>query len=297
MNEQPLSFEKHIVIETSKQSAISILSENCPQVSKQKLKLAMQYGAVWLTNSQQKSKTVRVRRAKKTLNVGDQLHIYYDDNILFSEVEPARLVADEGEYSVWDKPCGMFSQGTKWGDHSSVARWVELFGLKQNKLELRPSFLVHRLDRATSGLILIAHSKNSTKQLTRLFEQREIKKQYIAYVKGKLPSEFVLTELNDDIDEKQALTIIRSSDYNVKSNQSRLLVDIKTGRKHQIRRHLLGIGFPVVGDRLYGDVNLGSSLNQNKELSKSYKEDLKLQSCYLDFKSPFDQTEKIYSLI
>jgi tRNA pseudouridine32 synthase/23S rRNA pseudouridine746 synthase len=283
MSEHTLSFEKHLIIETHDQTAIQILSDNCPQVSKQKLKQAMQYGAVWLTRA---TKTTRLRRAKKVLVVGEELHLYYDEEILFSDITPAQLVADENEYSVWNKPVGMFSQGTKWADHSSIARWVELFGFKNNKLKERPVFLVHRLDRATSGLIMVAHSKNATKHLTQLFEHRKIIKQYLAVVKGDFPKALVLKELNEDIDEKKALSIVKSSVYDEVTNQSSLMVEIKTGRKHQIRKHLLGLGFPVIGDRLYG--------NQEKE--EGFESDLMLKSCLLKFKDPFDEELKVFCL-
>ncbi|MCF6193973.1 MAG: pseudouridine synthase [Kangiellaceae bacterium] len=150
-------FALEVINSIENQTAIDCLSLSCPQISIKKLKLAMTYGAVWL--SREKSKTVRVRRAKRKLLKGDKLSIYFDEKILFSPISPAQLISDEGEYSIWNKPSGMFSQGTKWGDHSSIARWVELFGLAKNDLDLRPAFLVHRLDRATSGIILLAHSK------------------------------------------------------------------------------------------------------------------------------------------
>ncbi|PCI68865.1 MAG: RNA pseudouridine synthase [Gammaproteobacteria bacterium] len=279
-------FEKHVDILESNQTAISILAITCPDVSIQKLKLAMQYGAVWLTPSEQsaQNKTQRIRRAKKTLKEGDKLHLYFNETILFSPITPAELISDEGQYSVWNKPSGMFSQGTKWGDHNSIARWVELFGLEKNKLEKRATFLVHRLDRATSGLIIVSHSKNATRLLTHLFESRQVEKKYQAFVKGEFPQSLVLKEITEQIDGKNALSIILSSSYNTQSQQSSLLVQIKTGRKHQIRKHLAGLGFPVAEDRLYGQ----SSCNN---LS-----DLKLQSCYLEFTCPLTHSKKNYSL-
>jgi len=284
MSESSLSFEKHIVVKSVNQTAIQVLSENNPQISKQRLKLAMQYGAVWLTQS---NKTIRTRRAKKNLTVGDELHLYYDEKILFGNIQPAELIADEGEYSVWNKPSGMFSQGTKWGDHSSITRWIELFGLANNQISNKPVFLVHRLDRATSGLIMVAHSKSATKLLTQLFEQRKIKKQYTAVVKNKFPEELVLKTLTEEIDGKKALSVVQSSIYDEVKNQSSLIIEIKTGRKHQIRKHLLGLGFPVVGDRLYG----------TKDTVDGFKSDLRLKSCLLEFESPFEQQVKSYILV
>ncbi|PHS17028.1 MAG: RNA pseudouridine synthase [Kangiella sp.] len=279
-------FEKHIEISESNQTAISVLAIACPEISIQKLKLAMQYGAVWLSPSDKSSqnKTQRIRRAKKTLQEGDKLHLYFDESILFSPISPAKLISDEGQYSVWNKPCGMFSQGTKWGDHNSIARWVELFGLEKNKIEKRATFLVHRLDRATSGLIMVSHSKKATRLLAHLFESRQVEKKYQAFVKGEFPEKLVLKEITGSIDNKPALSIVLSSVYDIEFSQSLLTIQIKTGRKHQIRKHLATIGFPIIGDRLYGKSN------------KLELPDLRLQSRYLFFTCPITKSERTYNL-
>ncbi len=275
------------MIEEPNLTVILALSILAPNISKQKLKQALTFGAVWLT---QKGRTERVRRAKRTLNVGDEIHLYYNPDILFPPIIPAKLVSYEGEYSIWNKPCGMFSQGTKWADHSSIARWVELFGLTKNQLPQQPSFLVHRLDRATSGLIVIAHSKKTAAQFSQLFELRKIDKRYKAVVNGKFPANLVLKELTENIDGKAALSTVLSSEYYHEADQSSLIIQIKTGRKHQIRKHLSGIGFPVVGDRLYGrldDLNI---------VKNEIVPDLMLQSNYLKFKCPISAKEKMYHL-
>ena len=82
----------------------------------------MQKGAVWLTDHKG---THRFRRQGKKLPRDTTLHFYYDPHILKSTVDDAVLVADEVEYSVWYKPRGMLSQGSKWSDHCAINRWVE----------------------------------------------------------------------------------------------------------------------------------------------------------------------------
>ncbi len=289
MNEPSASFEKHITIRKNDLSLLDCLSQNCPEISKQKLKLAMKYGAVWITSNTKKNqsgKTLRIRRAKKVLRVGDQIHLYYNETILFSEIKPAKLVSSEGEYSIWDKPGGMYSQGSKWADHSSICRWVELFGLADNQLELRPVFSVHRLDRATNGLIMVAHSKQAAARLAQLFESRKVEKQYSAVVKGEYLSTPEFQTLDTDIDDKTALSLVLSSVYKANKHQTSLIIEIKTGRKHQIRKHLSGVGYPIIGDRLYG-----------KEIKKvELQPDLMLRSCLLGFECPFTQEQRNYQL-
>ena len=84
-------FEKHIGVSQNDITLIDLLAHNCPQISRQKLKQVMKYGAVWVTEKKTKSKTIRIRRAKKILSEGDEVHLYYDQNILFSEITPAQL--------------------------------------------------------------------------------------------------------------------------------------------------------------------------------------------------------------
>lgn len=277
------------MVSKSHHTMIDLLSENCPNISKQKLKLAMKYGAVWITPHSSKktlSKTTRIRRAKKILQVGDQVHLYYNEEILFSEIKPASLVSDEGDYSIWNKPCGMFSQGSKWGDHTSIARWVELFGTTKNNLSSRPCFLVHRLDRATNGLILVAHSKQAASQLAGLFEQRKIEKRYSAVVYGEYAISPKPTELKNDIDGKRALTTVVSVAHWQDKNQSALLLEITTGRKHQIRKHLSSRGHAIVGDRLYGN-----------EITSDKQPDLMLRCCSLEFECPLTNVLKSYQVV
>ena len=265
-------FEHHITAQDSQQSAVNLLARHAP-LSKQKLKSIMANGAVWLEST---TGIQRIRRAKKIINKDDTLHLYYDESIQNNKSLAAELIADEGEYSIWNKPYGMYSQGSKWGDHCTIYRWAE-----QHLIPQRPAFIVHRLDRAASGLIILAHSKKIAAAFSRSFETRGIEKQYKASVEGDLTQLTLPFAISDDIDNKPALSrIITVTHYS--ENTTDIVIEIETGRKHQIRRHLSAAGFPIVGDRLYG--------------SGKSQEDLKLQSCYLKFNCPVTGAVKEYSL-
>ena len=258
-------FELHLDV-TVPMSAIELLSAHC-QLSKQQLKRVMQKGAVWLTTGQ---KTQRLRRAKSSLKSGQTLHLYYNEIALSDDFAKPQLIKDCGEYSVWFKPCGMMSQGSKFSDHSTIARFAEL-----NLEPQRPGFIVHRLDRATQGIILVAHSKRAVRELTALFERREITKKYQAVVSGQFPPSMTFDLA---IDQRPAATKASLLKYNSELNLSLLDIQIGSGRKHQIRRHLLSGGFPIVGDRLYGD-----SDNINPE------SDLQLCAYSLSFRCPITE--------
>ena len=272
---QPRRLQLHCRVPCADISTIDLLAMHSG-LSRGQLKQAMSKGAVWLARGRQ---VTRTRRAKKPLQPGDSLHLYYDVAVLQEQPPLPRLVADEGGYSVWYKPCGLRSQGSKWGDHCSLPRWVE-----QHLQPQRPAFIVHRLDRAASGLMLLAHSKTAAAALSALFAKREIAKHYRVVVQGHFDDGGGLRLLDSELDGRRAVSHVRCLDYDEKKQVSLLEVALETGRKHQIRRQLADCGHPVVGDRLYGRAGHGD------------QDDLQLTACRLGFISPLSAEQKTYEL-
>ena len=141
-------------------------------------------------------------------------------------------------------------------------------------------FIVHRLDRDTSGLILFAKNEASHKYLSQLFEQRKIEKRYLGIVRGSMPEN--KGAVNEPIAEhpyrKGEMAINKKgkpslTNYEVVENYgiySLVQFDIQSGRTHQIRVHAKSIGHPVICDPIYGDGNpvLLSSFKKKYKLSQ-----------------------------
>ena len=261
---------------------IEALQEQC-DLTIGEIKKAIDKGALWHC----RGKTIqRCRRLKKKLMLDDKLHFYYDLDILLQKPTPAILIADMETYSVWYKPYGMLSQGSKWSDHCTITRWAQ-----KNLQPERPVFPVHRLDRAATGLIVVAHTKKAAQAFSKMFEHHQLEKIYhiIVYGNQQERSQPEMVELA--IEGKSAVSYFSSIEYDKERDLSLIKVKIESGRKHQIRIHAASIGLPIVGDRLYGENNL-TTLN----VTFKHKVDLQLSAVQLSFTCPFNNTEQVFTL-
>lgn len=220
--------------------AIDALSEASPGISRQKIKDAMAKGACWWTH---KGKRLRLRRATKELKPGIRLQLYYDEKVLGRKPEDPILLEDLERYTVWFKPHGLLAQGSQWGDHCSLLRLAEV------QLQ-RPCHLVHRLDADAAGLMLVAHDPKAAGALSQRFSDRTMTKHYKARVIGLMDPQDQLVDA--PVEGKSAVSRVSMLEKDEEEQTSLVQVSIETGRKHQIRRHLAGLGHPIISDRLYG---------------------------------------------
>jgi len=245
-------------------------------LSRVKVKDAMNKGAVWLKKKSGRMK--RLRRASITLIPGDQIEFYYDEKTLALQPPEARCLSDQKHYSVWLKPAGLLAQGTQYGDHCSLMRQTELYFQSSREV-----FLVHRLDREASGVMLLAHTKDASAKLSGLFQKNLVIKRYQVEVLGNLAEKNRLGSIDLPLDGKPSLTEFSVRSYVPATNTSIVDVFIKTGRLHQIRRHFDMIGFPVIGDPKYGTGNKNTA-------------GMKLSAVSLRFRCPFLDREVEYAL-
>ncbi|MBW8190521.1 RNA pseudouridine synthase [Neiella marina] len=274
---EPLEISLTLDAENCQQKASLLLAERS-QLSQAKIKDAMQKGAVWLIRGGDKK---RLRRASKSLKAGDRLELNYNPQLLEQSVAEPNLIDDAGDYSIWFKPYGLSCQGSRWGDFASINRWVELNLAQLTNTPQRPAFLVHRLDRATSGLMLLAHSKKAAHLFSEMFRKGEMDKRYQAIVSGDFSVFPQNHPVSLPVNDKQAHSVFSLLEKN--AQHSLLDVKLLTGRKHQIRQHLAALGYPIVGDRLYGQ-------------AQHQTRDLQLQSVSLRFSCPLQHKLMTYQV-
>jgi tRNA pseudouridine32 synthase / 23S rRNA pseudouridine746 synthase len=127
------------------------------------------------------------------------------------------------------------------------------------------ALVVHRLDQATSGLMIFARGKANERHLSKQFQARTVRKRYEALVAGQMPQASGAIELPlaadwpnrprqkvDALHGKPSRTLWQVLDYDAATDCTRLSLTPETGRTHQLRVHLQAIGRPIVGDTLYG---------------------------------------------
>ncbi len=175
---------------------------------------------------------------------------------------PLDVIHEDHELLVVNKPSGLLSVPGR-GEHLADCL------LKRVQDAFPQALLVHRLDRDTSGLIAFALSPHAQRHLSRQFEERKVKKTYVARVWGRLEPKVGTVDLPlivdwpnrprqmvDHENGKPAVTdwrVLKASD-----TESRVRLMPKTGRSHQLRVHMLALGHPILGDPFYAD---GEALN------------------------------------
>jgi 23S rRNA pseudouridine1911/1915/1917 synthase len=242
----------------------------------------------------------RAAKANQAVKVGQAVSVDEPEPTaptLQPEALPLPIVYQDKDLVVVDKPAGMVVHPAAGHEGGTLVNALlhhvdDLSGIGGEK---RPG-IVHRLDRGTSGLMVIAKHDAAHEELARQFHDREVEKEYVALVWGEVMAGRRIDAPigRDPINRKkmsakarrsrEAVTrIVRAEHFGRSLTLAR--VAIQTGRTHQIRVHLSAIGHPIVGDPLYGGVHrhVPGDLRAVKHLDRPF-----LHAARLAFTHPGD---------
>ncbi len=235
-------------ISIAKERLDKVLSKLFPEISRRKSRVLIDKGSVYLNGK-------RCLISSKIVNQGDTLKLVLDKEDEEKKIEEISILYEDENFIALNKPPFLPSIPTK-TDIKSALHFVS----RMKNTGLKDIHIVNRLDTPVSGVVLFALSKDSARFIENLKEKNEIEKIYLAIVKGEIekkegsieiPLKFTGNYAFPSDSGKKSVT-----KYEVlKTSKAFSLLKIVplTGRMHQIRVHLKEIGFPIVGDRKYGD--------------------------------------------
>jgi len=268
---------KNIVLSLPHSLIEKIIRQNKIKVNKKKTKSSyrLQVGDLIEIYDISKFRPADNKKKLKYLPKKKEIGIYED-----------YIIEDNENFIVINKPTGIPVQsGTK-----SFKNIIDI--LKNTKyFENSKPFIVHRLDKETSGVLIVAKNRKYAQLFTSLFRIRKIHKTYLAIVYGKVNKSIKI--MKDDLvyyeNNKKVIQRAISSIKIIKSNEGYSYLELKpiTGRKHQLRKQLLKIGNPIIGDDKYFLTNRKRIKNKNLMLH-AYKIKFMINNVQYNFKSNYN---------
>jgi 23S rRNA pseudouridine1911/1915/1917 synthase len=226
------------------------LARNVPGLSRRRARVLIDIGGVFVDRA-------RVKAAGRTLRTGQVIEAHLggvldrasglgqDARARSDATLPAyRIVHEDEHVIVVDKPAGLVTAPTPESDRGN------LLDLLSRRPGAGPTFLVHRIDLPTSGLVVFARTDLANRILAARFASHDIEREYLAVVVGTVPSS--LTMIERPISGRRAITHIIGREVVAGGRATVVTVRLETGRNHQIRIHFADLGNPVLGDPQHG---------------------------------------------
>ncbi len=254
-----------------------ILRQNKVKVNKKKTKTSyrLQTGDLIEIYDISKFKPIDKKEKIKYLPKKKEIN-YYDDYV----------IEDNDNFIVINKPIGIPVQsGTK-----SFKNVIDILKNTKYFVKSKP-FIVHRLDKETSGILIIAKNRKYAQLFTSLFRIRKIHKTYLTVVYGKVDKSIKVMKDNLIYYENNKKTFQKavSNLKIIKSNENYSYLELNpiTGRKHQLRKQLLNIGCPIVGDSKYF-LNTRKRIKIKNLLLHAYKIKFMINNIQYNFKAKYN---------
>ncbi|MCX6763719.1 MAG: RluA family pseudouridine synthase [Candidatus Moranbacteria bacterium] len=254
---------------------------------------------------------------KKDDEISSQLTVHSSRLIANKNIKLNIIYKDKNIIAI-NKPAGISVHPVSFKDKDTLvngllAKFLEIKSTNDGSLgsELRPG-IVHRLDKDTSGVMVIARNQKAFDELKNLFKNHKVSKKYVALVYGQLPAKKGIIEKpmaraasykKQVIAGRKTKNKIREAvtEYKVLKefeNYSLVEASPKTGRMHQIRVHLKSLGNPVVGDKIYRNKKQDNSIKVSRQMLHAQELEFKLfgKKCFFEVPVPEDLKKILHSL-
>jgi len=229
-----------------------------PQFSRSQIQKLISDKNITINNSSIKSSTEIKYNDKITIKIPK-----IDKTPLIASEIKLEIIYQNSELLIVNKPHGIVVHPSKGHSNDTVINALLGMDIKfEANLGQTKPFLVHRLDKDTSGLLLVAKNEKMYSYLTEIQKKRKIKKHYLAVINGVPDKKYATIDASISRNKshrkkmsvnskgRKSLTtykVIKSND-----NMSLIELELHTGRTHQIRVHMQALGHPIIGDVLYG---------------------------------------------